>query len=136
MERVYLGALHRPAAVCRPSRTSPFSLENGPGRPPSSIKRRFRDLIDLHGVGVLEELMLGELEVPVKFVPECPECGHKGDAEQFAKAMKEAAFQASVSATAKASDRNRAIDIASKIGGLQEKDSYDREVVRAWPRLF
>ena len=69
------------------------------------------------------------MEVPVKFVSECADCGHKGDAEQFAKAMKEAAFQASVSATSKASDRNRAIDIASKIGGLQEKDSYDREVV-------
>ena len=32
----------------------------GSGRPPHSIKRRFRDLADLHGVKVLEDVMLDE----------------------------------------------------------------------------
>lgn len=81
------------------------------GRPRQVIKDSVKAVFDQYGVQALEDVLRGV----VPLTQACPDCGYESDVK--------------LTQVPKPGDRVSAAKVTADIGGLREKDSYDREVV-------
>ena len=99
----------------------PGSQVPGPGRPPSELRKRFREILD-GGTEILDGYVQGR--VPVQMVGKCQKCGHEHESYEFLPT------NALLLTAPKDSDRLKAYELAGRFG-IEDKvdETFVREVV-------